>query len=46
MELRMPALIAFALSCSLKSTNDEMAASNAAHLAKVLKAENYPGVEG
>jgi multimeric flavodoxin WrbA len=24
----------------------KMAASNAAHLAKVLKAENYPGVEG
>jgi hypothetical protein len=24
----------------------KMAASNAAHLAKILKAENYPGVEG
>jgi hypothetical protein len=24
----------------------KMAASNAAHLAKVLKTENYPGVEG
>jgi hypothetical protein len=46
MELRMPALTAFALNCSLKSTNDEMGGIRCRHLAKVLKAENYPGVEG